>query len=73
MTKYYEGGLYLNYYLDASAGLVGCLSAQPIYRWLKIQLSNIVALSMTLFFVMWLFLFQENHVSARWITTLGAP
>jgi len=27
MTKYYEGGLYLNYYLDASAGLVGALCA----------------------------------------------
>lgn len=42
MTKYYEGGTYLNYYLDGTAGLIGVLFALPFYRWLKMRLSFII-------------------------------
>jgi len=45
MTKYYEGGIYLNYYLDGFSGLIGVLLALPFYRWLKMRLSFIIALS----------------------------
>lgn len=45
MTKYYEGGIYLNYYLDGCSGLIGVLLALPFYRWLKMRLSFIIALS----------------------------
>ena len=45
MTKYYEGGIYLNYYLDGSSGLIGVLFGLPFYRWLKMRMSFIIALS----------------------------
>ena len=57
MTKYYEGSLYVNYYLDGTAGIVGVLIAQPIYRWLMIRNSFFLSFSLTIFFVLWLWLF----------------
>ena len=42
MTKYYEGGLYLNYYLDGVALIIGAGIALPIYRWLKMKMSFII-------------------------------
>ena len=73
MTKYYEGSLYLNYYLDGTAGLVGVFIAQPLYHCLKIRWSYFTSILLTIFFVFWLFLFQERYVSARFITNLGVP
>ena len=55
MTKYYEGGLFLNYYLDGSALIVGALIALPIYKWLKMKLAFIIAYSIIIvgvFFVL---------------------
>lgn len=47
MTKYYEGGLYLNYYLDAAANLVGCLLALPLYTWLRMKYAFLITIGMT--------------------------
>lgn len=57
MTKYYEGGLYLNYYLDGGAGLVGMLIAQPLYNLVKIRWSFLISLFFTLLFITLLFIF----------------
>ena len=73
MTKYFEGNLFTNYYLDSAAGIVGTVIAQPLYRCLKIKYSFLLSLSLTIFFLIFLFLFQENHISPRWITAVGAP
>ena len=58
MTKYYEGGLYLNYYLDGTALIIGAIIALPIYRWLKMKLSFIVAYIIILVGVVFVLCFQ---------------
>lgn len=73
MTKYYEGSIYLNFYLGGVAGCIGNTVAQPIYNCLKIRLSFIVSLSIIIFLSLWFMALQENYVSAYWITWLGAP
>lgn len=57
MTKYYEGGIYLNYYLDGSSGLIGVLLALPFYRWLKMRYSFIIAFSTILTGLVFVMLF----------------
>ena len=57
MTKYFEGNLFTNYYLDSAAGVIGTVIAQPIYRWLKMKYSFILSLVMTVIMILFLFLF----------------
>lgn len=71
MTKYYEGGIYLNYYLDGSSGLIGVLLALPFYRWLKMRLSFLIALSTIFVGLIFVMLFQENYIYPGWITCFG--
>jgi hypothetical protein len=72
MTKYYEGSLYLNYYLDGLAGIVGISLAHSLYQWMKMRWAFIFSLSFTILFCLLMFLFQERHISPRFITSLGA-
>ena len=63
ITKYIEGNLFLNYYLDATATLVGISIAQPLYRWLKMKYTFILSLSFTVVLLVFLLLFQEHYLS----------
>jgi hypothetical protein len=71
MTKYYEGGIYLNYYLDGSSGLIGVLFGLPFYRWLKMRMSFIIALSFIFIGLFFVLLFQENILYPGWIECFG--
>ena len=71
MTKYYEGGIYLNYYLDGSSGLIGVLFGLPFYRWLKMRMSFIIALSIIFIGLVFVLLFQENFIHPGWIQCFG--
>ena len=73
MTKYYEGGLFLNYYLDGSARIVGNIMAQFIYKAVKIRWSFIISLGFTFTMCLLIFLFQESYLPASWISSLGHP
>jgi hypothetical protein len=57
MTKQFEGSLYLNYYLDALAGIIACIIAPYLYSWLKMKIAFIVSISLTLVFGILLVLF----------------
>jgi len=57
MTKYYEGGLYLNYYLDAAANLIGCLIALPLYTWLRMRIAFLITIGLAFFGVLFIMLF----------------
>ena len=71
MTKYYEGGIYLNYYLDGTSGLIGVVGALPVYRWLKMRLSFLIALGFIFFGLIFVMLFQQNYIYPGWITAFG--
>jgi hypothetical protein len=71
MTKYQEGGIFLNYYLDGAAGFVGSLVALPIYRCLKMRLSFIISFSLVFIGIFFVMLFQNNVIYPGWITCFG--
>ena len=67
MNKYFEGSIYVNYYLDGCAGIVGQLTASALYQILKIQWSFAVSISITLIGAIFLLLFQQWYLSSSWI------
>ena len=71
MTKYYEGGLFLNYYLDGTALTIGALLALPVYRWLKMKLSFIISYIIVLVGIFFVLCFQQNLIYPGWITAFG--
>ena len=48
MNKYYEGSLYVNYYLDGVAGIFGSLLSSAVYGCIKMRWSFIMSISITL-------------------------
>ena len=67
MTKQFEGSLYINFYLDALAGIIACIIAPFLYDWLKMKIAFITSISLTLVFGILLVLFQEQVFSSEWV------
>ena len=51
MNKSFEGNIFVNYYLDGVAGILGTLTAAPLYSMLKIRWCFITSISFTLVFL----------------------
>lgn len=73
MTKDFEGNLFINYYLDGTAGVVGLLIAQPLYDWLQMRVAFVVSTTLTLLFGTLLLIFEEGYVTSSWIEEFGCP
>jgi dolichol kinase len=67
MNKYFEGSIYVNYYLDGCAGIVGQLLATFLYPVVKIQWSFAISITITLIGAIFLLLFQQWYLSSNWI------
>lgn len=48
MNKYFEGSIFVNYYLDSASGIVGALLALMTFKLWRIKLSFIISLSVAL-------------------------
>jgi hypothetical protein len=57
MNKYYEGSIYVNYYLDGGAGIIGSLLSLPAYAYLRMKWSYFISVSLTLLGSIFLLLF----------------
>ena len=57
MNKYYEGSIYTNYYLDGIAGVFGSFFSQWIYPKVKIRMSLVISVSLSLVGAVFLLLF----------------
>ena len=73
MTSHLEGNIFLNFYLDGLAGLIGLGIGLPLYSYLKFRWSIIISVSITLFFLIWLLVFEQQYLSSHWIESLGGP
>lgn len=73
MNKRFEGNIFVNFYLDGIAGIIGTLIAAPFYNWLKIRWSFISIFFLVEFFVTFYFLHQQGYISSGWVTKLGYP
>jgi len=58
MNKYYEGSIFVNYYLDALAGALGAVLGLVSFKFLRIKWSFIVGLTLTLLGGFFLLMFQ---------------
>jgi hypothetical protein len=67
MNKYYEGSIYVNFYLDSAAGIIGPGIAILLYFPCKTRLSYILSISFTLICAAFLFCFQQQYLSPTWI------
>jgi hypothetical protein len=73
LTKQFEGNLFLNFYLDGVAGMLGYLVALPIYRCCKIRWTFVLGFGAALFWTSLLLIFQQGYADTKWIEDLGAP
>jgi hypothetical protein len=67
MNKYFEGSIFVNYYLDGCAGVVGQILASVLYPILRIQWSFALSISITLIGAIFILLFQQWYLSSSWI------
>jgi predicted MFS family arabinose efflux permease len=68
MNKYYEGSLYVNYYLDGVAGILGSCLSSAVYGPIKMRWSFILSISITLIGSVCLLIFQQGYASSNWIS-----
>ena len=48
MNKYYEGSIYVNFYLDGLAGVIGSSLSLLVYGCLRMRWAYVISLSLTL-------------------------
>lgn len=70
MTKYYEGSIYINFYLDGIAGLLGSTLSLISYNFLKSRWSYAISLSLTLIFVILVMIYQQDFASPHFVESL---
>ena len=59
MTSKLDGNIFLNFYLDGISGIIGYSIAKPIYKYLRLRWTIFISVSITVFFLVWLLVFQE--------------
>lgn len=57
MNKYFEGSIFINYYLDGAAGIIGSLLALLTYGCLRMRWSFVLSTSITLIGTVFLLVF----------------
>jgi predicted MFS family arabinose efflux permease len=66
MNKYYEGSLYVNYYLDGVAGILGSCFSSAFYNCIKMRWSFIISVSITFVGAILLLVYQQGYGSPVW-------
>jgi len=72
-AKYNEGSVFLNYYLDGIAGMVGTIIAQPIYNRFQAKITFLLSYGDSILFGILVLAFQLNWISPNWIEIFGIP
>ena len=65
LTKQFEGNIFVNFYLDGLAGIIGLLLGLPIYYYCKIRWTFILGFGLCLLFSIFLLLFEQGYINAR--------
>ena len=68
MNKYFEGSIYVNFYLDGISGLIGSCTAVLIYTCARIRWSFIIASTLSLLGSVFLLLFQQDYISPNFVS-----
>jgi len=67
MTKYFEGSIYVNYYLDGISGILGTSIGAALYPCVRMRTSYFISISFTLLNAIALLIYWENYSNPDWI------
>lgn len=67
MNKYYEGSIYINFYLDGLSGIFGNILSAIFYTPLRMRYSFIISTTITFIGLIFLLIYQQGYVSPHWI------
>ena len=67
MNKYFEGSIYLNFYLDSAAGVVACFFIYMIYHFFRMRWAFITSLALTLISGIFLLCFQQGYIEPDFV------
>lgn len=67
MNKYYEGSIYINYYLDGVAGIVGSSLSLLTYGCLRMRWAFIISLTLTLLATIGVLIWQQGYASPHFV------
>ena len=62
LNKYLAGDIYLNYYIDAIAGIIASTISAPIFKYFGLKKAFITSYIVTLIGLLGLFLYYSNLV-----------
>lgn len=68
MNKYFEGSIFVNYYLDGVANIVGSALASLIYKYIRMRWSFVISTSLTLIGSVFLLVFQQGYIGSAWFS-----
>ena len=73
LTKDYEGNIYLNFYFDGLAGIIGISLARPFYVWVGMRPSFQIPILFTILFGFLCMAYQQSWLSPEFVDSLGVP
>lgn len=73
LNKYLEGSIFVNYYVEAAAGIVAILIAYPIYVNCKTLISFVISYSITLLGSIFILLFESDTISPYFVKDAIPP
>ena len=68
MNKYYEGSIYVNFYLDGTAGILGSGLAFFSYNFLKMRWAFVISITITIIGIIFLLCLQQGALSPNGIS-----
>ena len=68
MNKYYEGSIYVNFYLDGTAGILGSGLALLSYNFLKMRWAFLISTITTIIGIIFLLCLQQGALSPNGIS-----
>ena len=67
MTRYLEGSIFVNFYLEGAAGIIGASIAEIFYYFFYMRISFFITTSITLIFSIILLIYWMEWASPHWI------
>ena len=71
LNKYLEGTIYMNYWLEGLAGLLGNFIAIRVYEELGLRSAFIVSMGITLFGASLIYLFEAGLFNPSFVVSIG--
>ena len=65
LTKKFEGNIFVNFYLDGLAGIIGLFIGLPIYNFCKIRWTFVLGFGLCFITTLFILLFEQGIINAH--------